>query len=179
MRSRLFQIPLPWRALERTGVDVRVVRVEESGVVSLDSIRKVIDASHYEGGSANHVGLIGLGESLQVLLDHGCNRVDNPIATAVLENAASIEDGLRSAGAKVFRARSLKSDCELRGILTFELPGRDPNELRRQMLQEEIVLSVRHGRLRVATHAYNNQEDIDRLVATVRKNNTKTREFFI
>lgn len=135
------------------------------------------DASRYEGGSANHVGLIGLGESLQVLLDLGCNRVDNPIATAVLENAASIEDGLRSAGANVFRARSLKSDCELSGILTFELPGMDPNELRRRLLQEEIVLSVRHGRLRVATHAYNNREDIHRLVATVQNNNTKTTEF--
>ena len=137
------------------------------------------DASRYEGGSANHVGLIGLGESLQVLLDHGCNRIDNPIATAVLENAASIEDGLRSAGANVFRARSLNSDCELSGILTFELPGMDPNELRRRLLQEEIVLSVRHGRLRVATHAYNNQEDIHRLVATVQNNKTKTRTFLL
>ena len=136
------------------------------------------DASRYEGGSANHVGLIGLGESLQVLLDHGCNQVNNPIATAVLENAACIEDGLKSAGANVFRARSsAKSDCDLSGILTFEMPGADPNELRRRLLQEEIVLSVRHGRLRVATHAYNNQEDIHRLVATVQNNNTKTRTF--
>lgn len=127
------------------------------------------DASRYEGGSANHVGIIGLGESLRMLVSLGCNRVENPIAISVLENAASIEDGLEGAGATVFRARSTRyADNELSGILTFEIPGQDPNEVRRRLLQEEIVLSVRHGRLRVATHAYNDQEDIHRLVSAVR-----------
>ncbi len=136
------------------------------------------DASRYEGGSANHVGQLGLAESLQVLLDHGCNLADNPIAMAVLENAANIEDGLKSIGANVFRARSTTAtDCELSGILTFELEGVDPNELRRYLLQEEIVVSVRHGRLRVATHAYNDQDDIQRLINAVDHFNTKNRTY--
>ncbi len=127
------------------------------------------DASRYEGGSANHVGLIGLGESLRVLLSLGCHRRENPIANLVLENAAKIEEGLRGVGAIVFRARSERSSADgLSGILTFEVPGKDPNMVRRRLLQEEIVLSVRHGRLRVATHAYNNEDDTHRLVATVR-----------
>ncbi len=134
------------------------------------------DASRYEGGSANHVGQIGLSESLQILLDHGCHQEDNLIASAVLENAANIEEGLKSAGANVFRARSDRNvDSELSGILTFEVPGLDPNELRNVFQKEEIVLSVRHNRLRVATHAYNNQEDIDRLVTTLQLQNTPTR----
>ena len=131
------------------------------------------DASRYEGGSANHVGLIGFSESLALLLNQGCNLPVNPIAAAVLENAAKIEDGLKSVGALCYRARSEHSTSEeLSGIVTFELPGVDPNELRSRLLKEEIVLSVRHGRLRVATHAYNNQEDIDRLVSTLRENKT-------
>ena len=131
------------------------------------------DASRYEGGSANHAGLIGFGESLAVLLNHGCNQKVNPVAAAVLDNANRIEDGLKSAGANCFRARSqVSSEAELSGIVTFELPDVDPNELRSRLLKEEIVLSVRHGRLRVATHAYNNQEDIDRLVSTVRTHKT-------
>ena len=126
------------------------------------------DASRYEGGSANHVGQLGLAESLEVLLDHGCNLPDNPVEQAVLENAAYITEGLTSVGAKVYRAKSsARSECELSGILTFELAGVDPNELRRHLLQEEIVLSVRHGRLRVATHAYNDQDDIQRLTTSV------------
>jgi len=136
------------------------------------------DASRYEGGSANHVGLIGFGESLQVLLDHGCNLENNPIAHAVLENAAILEDGLKSAGAKVYRSRSEnQSESELTGIVTFDVPNIDPMEMRRQLLQQEIVLSVRHGRLRAATHAYNNDEDITRLVSTIRRSCLKNRTF--
>jgi len=131
------------------------------------------DASRYEGGSANHAGQIGFSESLAVLLDHGCNQPINPMAAAVLENAAIIEEGLKSVGATCYRARSHQNSAEeLSGIVTFELPNVDPNELRSRFLKEEIVLSVRHGRLRVATHAYNNQEDIDRLVWAVRDNKT-------
>jgi cysteine desulfurase / selenocysteine lyase len=131
------------------------------------------DASRYEGGSANHAGLIGFSESLAVLLNQGCNQPVNPIAAAVLENAAKIEEGLKSVGAHCYRARSEKNSSEeLSGIVTFEFPGVDPNELRSRLLKEEIVLSVRHGRLRVAAHAYNNDEDIDRLVSTLRENKT-------
>ncbi len=134
------------------------------------------DASRYEGGSANHIGQLGLAESLQMLLDHGCHLADNPIAYAVLENAANIEEGLKSIGANVFRARSsVQSENELSGIVTFELAGVDPNELRRHLIQEEIVVSVRHGRLRVATHAYNDREDIQRLITAVHQYNTKNR----
>ena len=127
------------------------------------------DASRYEGGSANHVGQIGLSESLRVLLEQGCNQKINPVETAVLENAASIEEGLLSAGASVFRARSAAGfDGDLSGIITFNVPGMEPVDVRKLLLDEQIVVSVRHGRLRIATHAYNDQNDIDRLVETIR-----------
>lgn len=128
------------------------------------------DASRYEGGSANHVGQIGLEKSLRLLLDHGCHKTNNPVAVAVLENAAIIEEGLRSLGGQVFRARQHNnSDQDLSGILTFTLDGVDPMQVRKRLLQAGIVLSVRHDRLRVAAHAYNDQNDIDRLLNGVRQ----------
>jgi selenocysteine lyase/cysteine desulfurase len=131
------------------------------------------DASRYEGGSANHAGLIGLSESLGLLLQLGCNRKDNPVANAVLENAVRIEEGLRRLGVQVHRARSeSSSDAELSGIMTFTVPNRSPMEVRRHLLQREIVTSVRHERLRVATHAYNNEDDIGRLIEAVRDCNS-------
>jgi selenocysteine lyase/cysteine desulfurase len=127
------------------------------------------DASRYEGGSANHVGQIGLGKSLRMLLDHGCHQRNNPVAVAVLENAAIIEQGLRSLGASVYRARQFPNqDNDLSGIITFTLEGQDPAQVRTRLLQDGVVLSVRHGRLRVATHAYNNIHDIERLLHGVR-----------
>jgi cysteine desulfurase / selenocysteine lyase len=124
------------------------------------------NASRYEGGSANHVGQIGFGQSLKLLLGCGCNQAINPVANAVLDNADRIEQELRAAGANVFRPNCSRDG--LSGILTFTLSGRDPIEVRRRLLNENIVLSVRHDRLRVATHAYNNLDDIEQLVRTVR-----------
>jgi len=143
--------------------------LQMAGNFRTDNMLLKDDASRYEGGSANHVGQIGFGESLDLLLNLGCNLANNPISAAVLDNALSIQEGLKSIGANVFRSQSnMGVDSELSGILTFEVPGVDPNAIRSRLLGEEIVVSVRHGRVRVATHAYNNAEDIQRLVETIR-----------
>jgi|LakMenEpi03Aug12_release.lakeMendotaPanAssembly.Ray.scaffolds.fasta_scaffold00985_27 cysteine desulfurase/selenocysteine lyase len=127
-------------------------------------------ASRYEGGSANHVGLIGLEASLKLLLELGCHQPDNEIARAVLRNAASIREVLRRMGA-VFpwlvpndhREPAANSADSSSGIISFQFSGKDPYEVRRRLLDAGVVLSVRHGALRIATHAYNNHEDIERL----------------
>jgi cysteine desulfurase / selenocysteine lyase len=126
------------------------------------------DVSRYEGGSSNFAGQIGLSQSLGLLLSLGCNLPNNPVAGAVLENAAHIEQELRSIGATIHGARSESQvQDELSGIVTFSIPGRDPNEVRRQLLRNRVVLSVRHGCLRAATHAYNTRDDIRRLITGI------------
>jgi selenocysteine lyase/cysteine desulfurase len=127
-------------------------------------------ASRYEGGSPNHVGQIGLCQSLGLLMDLGCHEPENSIANAVLDNADEIESRLASVGACVFRPRHLdRQRHSMSGIVSFVLDGHDPVKVRKSLLDGGIVLSVRHDRLRVATHAYNNREDIDRLVERVRE----------
>jgi selenocysteine lyase/cysteine desulfurase len=55
------------------------------------------------------------------------------------------------------------------GIVSFHLPGNDPQEVRRRLMRSGIILSVRHGALRIAVHAYNNSGDIDRLTQVLRE----------
>ncbi|MEZ6136292.1 MAG: aminotransferase class V-fold PLP-dependent enzyme [Pirellulaceae bacterium] len=126
-------------------------------------------ADRYEGGSTNMSGMIGFGESLKILEDCGAGRADSPIAAAVLENVAELQALLTAADFEVH----LPSDPSRRsGILGISWAGgqdlaqsaRVYAEARKFLLERKIMLSVRGGRLRVSTHAYNNEQDRQRLV---------------
>lgn len=122
------------------------------------------DASRYEGGTPNHVGQLGFAQSLGLLLELGCHTAGNAVEQAVLDNAASIRDVIRSLGGSFpFRVPSDKRSEHDSGIIAFEIPGRDPVVLRKHLLKMGVVLSVRHGLLRIATHGYNDASDIERL----------------
>ncbi len=114
-------------------------------------------AERYEGGSMNMAGFLGLNASLELLLHFG----QEAIGRRVLEVTDLACDRLKGAGAVIDSIRT--GDCGS-GIVSFRLPGRDPDALRKQCLQHQVVLSCRGGRLRISLHAYNDESDIDRLV---------------
>lgn len=118
------------------------------------------DASRYEGGSHNMVGLIGLKASLQLLAQFG----QDAISRRVLEVTDRACERLAAAGAVI---RSDRRPEHKSGIVSFELPGQDPQEIRRRCLEQHVVLSCRAGRLRISPHAYNNEADLDRLLAAI------------
>lgn len=118
-------------------------------------------AARYEGGSQNMVGMLGFGASLELLQELG---IEN-IAAAILANTERACERLAEAGAKVvsFREGERRS-----GIVAFELAGRDPLAVKKHCLRENVVLSCRAGRLRISPHAYNNEEDLDRLIEALK-----------
>lgn len=115
-------------------------------------------AARYEGGSLDMVGLLGLGASLELLLEYG--------TAAISERIFAVTDllceRLASAGAEIASARD---PMRKSGIVSFELRGRDPQMLRRRLQEVGVVLNCRGGRLRASPHAYTNSEDIERLIA--------------
>ena len=123
------------------------------------------EAARYEGGSQNMPGMIGLGASLQLLCDFGLSSTDSPIARRVLELTDLASGRLAQLGARIVSRR----DGEHRsGNVAFELPGRDPEQIRRKCIDANVALSCRTGRLRISPHAYNNEDDIDRLIAVLK-----------
>lgn len=120
------------------------------------------DAARYEASSMNMPGWHALGASLQLLATWDAAER----AAAILETTDYACDRLRSLGCEIASWRDVEADGHdpRSGIVSFTIPGQDPNRLRRRCLDAQIVLSCRGGRLRIAAHAYNNKEDVDRLI---------------
>jgi selenocysteine lyase/cysteine desulfurase len=119
-------------------------------------------AARYEGGSQNMVGMLGLGASVKLLSELG---VAN-LAAAVLDITDLACERLAKIGAKIVSDRSTepRNGEQRSGIVAFELPGHDPLAVKRYAMECGVVFSYRAGRLRISPHAYNNEEDLDKLV---------------
>lgn len=123
------------------------------------------DAARYEGGSQNMVGITGLGASLDLLLRHGLGPDQSDLADRVISLTDYAMERLTELGARVATPR-VPGHCS--GIVSFEIPERESQWLRRRCLEKDVVLSCRNGRLRISVHAYNDVQDIDRLIDALR-----------
>lgn len=129
-----------------------------------DFSRIVLDvkpsAARYEGGSQNMAGAIALKASLQVLGRFGAQALFRRIGEVTQLACARLEQ----IGARI---RSDRSPEHRSGIVIFDLPGCDPQQLRRRCLEQGVVLSCRGGGLRISPHGYNDASDIERLVEAI------------
>lgn len=114
-------------------------------------------AGRYEGGTYNMPGFLGLGASLRLLLSLGTES----LAAAILDFTQLAAARLKKLGAMI---HSPWQPSERSGIVSFELPGRDPLALRKQCLSRQVALNCRAGRLRISPHAYNDERDLERLI---------------
>jgi len=136
--------------------------------VGWNSVRNEMDFSHielvfkdtaarYEGGSQNVAGLLALAASMEMLRQFE----QEDISQRVWEITDLACQRLSESGAVILSDRS---PAHRSGIVSFEVPGWDPQELRRRCFDRKVLLSCRAGRLRISPHAYNNSDDIERLI---------------
>jgi cysteine desulfurase/selenocysteine lyase len=118
-------------------------------------------ADRYEGGSQCMAGMIALAASLELLMSYGAAA----LGRRIVEVAEQACRGLREIGAVLHSDRSPEHAS---GIVAFEFPGRDPLAMKKHCLQRNVVLSCRAGRLRISPHAYNNEQDVQRLVEALK-----------
>jgi cysteine desulfurase/selenocysteine lyase len=124
-------------------------------------------ASRYESGTQNMAGFIGLGGSLETLHKYGLGPTHSAIAERVLDLTDQLAERMLRAD---WRLGSDRTETAVKsGILAFEVPGVDSLGLKQQLHGERVVLSYRGGKLRLAVHAFNSEEDFDRLFSAVRK----------
>ncbi|HEX5034001.1 MAG TPA: aminotransferase class V-fold PLP-dependent enzyme [bacterium] len=124
------------------------------------------DAQRFEEGSPNGLSIYGLGGSVDLLLEIGIER----IAARILGLTEILIAGLQ------------KMDCVLQtplepglrsGIVSFRLPDDAGNrrliQLERRLYDNGIYAAIRAGGLRLSPHFYNTEEEMDRVIETIRE----------
>ncbi|MFO0972471.1 MAG: aminotransferase class V-fold PLP-dependent enzyme [Phycisphaerae bacterium] len=116
------------------------------------------DARRFDAGAYNHVGIAGLGASIERLEAIGIETIWAQIKTLT----DRLVEGARAKG---YRVVSSRRGGETSGIVALTSDRHDLEQVRQHLKAEHrIVVSVRSHRLRVSPHAYNTLEEIDHLV---------------
>jgi len=116
-------------------------------------------AEKFEGGILPFPSLYGMEASAELVLEIGPEAIER----RVLELAALVRSALRGLGAEMAEGPLYEAP-----VIAARFSGRDPSALARELKTRRVLVSARHGNLRVSTHLYNNEEDIERLVSALR-----------
>ncbi len=122
------------------------------------------DASRYEIGSQNMVGMRALRQSLAIFrtVVDACGEA--AIGERVLGLAERLDGRLRELGAQTAVAAERRNRS---GIVTFSIPAVASGRVREIATEHRVAVSCRGIGVRASVHAYNNDADIDRLIEAV------------
>ncbi len=109
------------------------------------------DAEKYEGGMLSFPLLYAMEASIQMMLELD----PSVIEFRVLALADQCRERLRGLGASIGSENS--------AIITAKWDGRDAGALAQALKERGVLVSARHGNLRVSTHFYNNDADLETL----------------
>jgi selenocysteine lyase/cysteine desulfurase len=139
--------------------------VPKAADFSLAKFEPKAAAQRYEGGSQNMVGMLGLGASLDLLVEYGAS----PSGTAIAERLLAVTDDacsrLSAAGAEIVSQRD--NPAHNSAIVSFQMPGQESAVVRQRLWDQDVILSVRHGWLRIAPHVYTSEQDLERLISAL------------
>jgi cysteine desulfurase / selenocysteine lyase len=137
-------------------------------ILPTGDFRYTPQARRYEhGGTANYPGAVGLAASLKLIEELG----QTNIAEHIYKLTDQLIAGLDALNLEVVTPRARENRS---GIVTFSVGSADENvRLMNQLLAAKILVSVRYtanvGGIRVSCHLYNSEEDIDALLAELKR----------
>ncbi|HUQ92583.1 MAG TPA: aminotransferase class V-fold PLP-dependent enzyme [Bryobacteraceae bacterium] len=118
-------------------------------------------AEKYEGGMLPFPSLYGMGASISMMLELGPHEIER----RALQLADCLRGTLRNLGARLL---SDTDPAYISQIVAANWQGVDSSLLSRRLRDRRILTAARHGNLRVSTHFYNNEADIERLADALR-----------
>src|SRR5437588_3623524 len=119
------------------------------------------------GGTSNYPGAVGLAASLKLIHELGPDR----IAQHILQLTDQLLAGLNELPVKLVTPRAPENRS---GIVTFSVGSAEENvKLMHRLQEKKILVSVRYtshvGGIRVSCHFYNSAEDIENLLAELKR----------
>ncbi len=115
-------------------------------------------AGRFENGTLNFAGITALNASLKLFFEFGLKEMER----AVLDLTGYLIDRLAQRGIEVITP---KDEREHSGIVSFNFP--DAEKVFERLHNQNIIISLRQGRLRVSPHFYNTEEEIKKLMAAL------------
>ena len=139
--------------------------VECPGYIASDDLKFMPDASRYEAGSQNLVGVIGLHACIDMLLNAGLPAIEEKLAS----NSRFLRAELSSRGWDL-----IGDDRHLSGSVTFFKRGADLERLFGELTRKNIVPSLREDRsrqqyLRLSPHFYNTRVELEKTLEAIGK----------
>ena len=108
------------------------------------------DAEKYEGGMLSFPLLYAMEASVEMMMEIGPAEIEQ----RVLSLADQCRERLRKLGAEICSENS--------AIVTARVEGQDASSLAPALKERGIQVSARHGNLRISTHFYNNEADLEK-----------------
>jgi selenocysteine lyase/cysteine desulfurase len=142
--------------------DIRVAFVGLSGIDQSPSyleydLKLRANASRFEPGYINQVGIAGLEAAIDLFNEAGRDNVERQ----VLFLSRRLHDGLMARGYVVYGPAD---DAHRSGVVSFRHGTITAGDVVTRLRAADVVVSEREGHVRVAAHFYNTAEEIDRLL---------------
>ncbi len=118
------------------------------------------DMRKFYPSTSNHLGMIGLGRSVQYLLDLGVSNIEQ----RVLNLSEFVSQLLTDHGYQIFGPmdRAHRS-----GIICFNPQNSNLKEICERLIEQKIHIIARGGMLRISPHFYNTEEEITRCIEAI------------
>jgi selenocysteine lyase/cysteine desulfurase len=145
--------------LEQTSYGRRAITSERE--IYYRDVEFVAGARRFDMGERDHfISLEMASIGMELLAQWGCDAVQARLGALT----ARLAERLRDCGVMV-------PDTSVRAphILSLRFPAGMPEGLIERLAAEQIYVAPRVGRLRISPHVYNDEDDVDRFVATFRR----------
>ena len=118
------------------------------------------NASRFEEGSLNAIGIAALGASVERFLEIGIENIERRI----ISTTDALEEGLRERG---FKITSPREERERSGIICFRSDDIPSETIFDRLTARRVATSLRLGNIRVSPHFYNDETDVKRFFEAI------------